>query len=86
MADFNPPNRYSSTPRKVFDKHVDRMELRRKRDKEDHRADFKALFQRIRNLEIELSHLIQQQNDLYAHVDRHCAELDTDRKGNEELG
>ena len=77
-------NRYNSVPRRVFDKHVDRMETKRLRDKEDHRADLKAIFQRMRNLESELTQLIQQFNDLYSHVDRHCAELDTSR-GNEGL-
>ncbi len=48
---FVDPNRLT---RKVFDKHVDRMEQKRKRDLEDHRADQKALFQRIRNLENQL--------------------------------
>lgn len=85
MADFNPKaNRYSHTPRKVFDKAMDRQDLRRQRDKEEHRADLKAIFHRVKNLENELTQLIQQFNDLYSHVDRHCAELDTSR-GNEGL-
>ncbi len=44
--------------RKVFDRHVDQMEIKRKRDRDDHRADMKALFQRLRNLENQLTHLL----------------------------
>ncbi len=50
-------NRYNSTPRKVFDKHVDRMELKRQRDKQDHRADMQALIKRLVNLENVLDNL-----------------------------
>ncbi len=78
---FNPKaDRFQNTPRKVFDKHVDRMEVKRLRDREDHRNDLKAIFQRLKNLETELTQLIQQFNDLYSHVDRHCAQLDTSRE------
>ncbi len=61
-------NRYNTTPRKVFDKHVDAMEWKRLRDREDHRNDLKAILQRITNLEDQLTQLI-------LHVDRHCEEL-----------
>ncbi len=44
-------NKYSHTPRKVFDKLVDRIEIRRQRDREDHRNDVQALIARIANLE-----------------------------------
>ncbi len=77
-------NRYTYTPRKVFDKYIDRMAIKRQRDRDDHRNDLSAILRRIENLENELTKLIQQLNDLYSHVDRHCAELDTSR-GNEGL-
>ncbi len=67
MAANYEPNRYNTTPRKVFDKHVDRMELRRKRDKQDHRADMATVLLKIVELEtlltlhgIELEVLHQQ--------------------------
>ncbi len=50
-SEFNPSNRYTSTPRKVFDKAIDRMDLKRIRDREDHRNDLKAIFKRLQNLE-----------------------------------
>ncbi len=62
------PNKYNSTPRKVFDKHVDLMARKALRSREDHRADMQALLQRINELENQLTLLIQ-------HVDRHCDEL-----------
>ncbi len=49
---FTDPTRLS---RKVFDKHVDRMEIKRKRDREDHRADMQALIKRLLNLENQLT-------------------------------
>ncbi len=63
------PNRYSSTPRKIFDKHVDRVEAKRQRDREDHRADLKALISRMVNLETQLTNLGQ-------HVLKHCQAID----------
>ncbi len=66
MADrSHGPNKYNSTPRKIFDKHVDRMETRRQRDREDHRADMKALIKRLLNLENQLDLLTE-------HVEDHC--------------
>ncbi len=59
-------NRYRNTPRNVFDKHVDRMELKRLRDREDHRNDLKAIFSRLKNLE-------NQHALLEEHVASHCA-------------
>ncbi len=63
---FVDPTRLS---RKVFDKHVDRMELKRKRDREDHRADVAALLRRIQNLEDQLIQLFPieqgEEVDLY---------------------
>ncbi len=64
-------NRYNSTPRKVFDKHVDRMETRRQRDREDHRADMKALLARLVLLE-------KQHAELHEHVKQHCLRMDSD--------
>ncbi len=58
-------NPYVNTPRKIFDKHVDRMELKRQRDRQDHRADMQALISRITNLEDQLTHLTE-------HVRQHC--------------
>ncbi len=66
MGRYTESNKYNATPRKVFDKHVDRMEIKRQRDKEDHRADIKALLRRIQNLENQLSLLNE-------HVESHCA-------------
>ncbi len=62
------PNKYNSTPRKVFDKHVDRMELKRQRDKEDHRADLKLVFQQLRAIQNQLANLEE-------HVASHCQDL-----------
>ena len=40
-------DRYMHTPRRILDKHLDRIELKRQRDREDHRADMKALIKRL---------------------------------------
>ncbi len=58
-------NKYNSTPRKVFEKYIDRMALRRDRDREDHRADMQALIKRLLNLENQLELLTE-------HVQQHC--------------
>ncbi len=58
-------NRYNTTPRKVFDKHVDAMERKRLRDREDHRNDLKAILRRMENVETQLTLLDQ-------HVQAHC--------------
>ncbi len=63
---FVDPNRLT---RKVFDKHVDRMEQKRTRDREDHRADMKALIQRLITLEAHLDLVSEHQQD-------HCHDLD----------
>ncbi len=76
-AKFSDPTRLT---RKVFDKHVDRMQDLRARDRADHRADFKAMFQRLNNLETQLLDLAVELQEQAEHIDRHCAELDTDRK------
>ncbi len=71
MAYKHEADRYNSTPRKVFDKHVDRIEVRRQRDRQDHRADMKALIQRMVNLEEQLTYLTE-------HVQQHCNTLALD--------
>lgn len=65
-AKFVDPTRLT---RKVFDKHVDRMEQHRARDRQDHRNDLKAIFQRMQNLEDQLTLLAEHQLD-------HCHDLD----------
>ncbi len=64
-------NKYNSTPRKVFDKAMDRMQIRLGRVKEDCRSDLLVLVQRIRRLENELS-------ELNEHVQQHCHVLNED--------
>lgn len=71
-------NRYTNTPRNIFDKHVDRMETKRLRDKEDHRNDLKAIFQRLSNLETQHALLVQEVKDLDDHVAKHCDVLSSD--------
>ncbi len=67
-------NKFSSTPRRVFDKAMDKVEIKRQRDKEDHRADLKAIFHRIINLE-------QALQDLADHTAHHCDQLKQDPDG-----
>ena len=50
-------DQYNSTPRKVFDAYIDRMAIKRQRDREDHRADIQALIKRLNNLEKQLTFL-----------------------------
>ncbi len=64
-------NQYNSTPRKVFDLYIDRMAIKRARDKQDHRADMQALISRIQNLEDQLTHLTE-------HVRQHCDRIRTE--------
>ncbi len=68
MATGAGPNKYHSTPRKVFDTYIDRMAVRRTRDLQDHRADFSAMFKRLRNLENQLT-------ELREHVASHCQRI-----------
>ncbi len=74
-------NKYDHTPRKVFDTYVDRMELKRQRDREDHRADLQLVLQKLV--------LLRQQLDLLAeHVESHCGTIGAKggfTKGSEEL-
>ncbi len=72
MSKYNLADRYQHTTRKVFDKHIDRIEIKRQRDLKDHRADLKAIFNRIINLE-------QALQDLADHVSSHCTQLEEDR-------
>ncbi len=71
MADYAIGNKYNHTPRKVFDKYIDRMAIKRQRDREDHRADMQALIKRLLNLEAQLTELRQ-------HVLKHCGILSDD--------
>ncbi len=72
-------HRFNSVPRKIFDKHVDRMEVKRLRDREDHRADLQAIFQRLITVENHLSKLTLEVEELTSHVGSHCQQLDEDR-------
>ena len=75
MSNGAGPNRYNSTPRKVFDKYIDRMAVRRTRDLEDHRADMKALIRRLDNLETQLTLATEDYDELRQHVATHCRRI-----------
>ncbi len=60
-----PVKDYNNVPRKVFDKHIDRVELRRQRDRQDHRADMQALIQKLENLEKKVTHLEELMNEYH---------------------
>ncbi len=75
MAEYT-PNKYNSTPRKVFDKHVDAMERKRLRDREDHRNDLKAILQQLKDLWTELTLLRQDHDELKDHVLAHCDRIE----------
>ncbi len=64
-------NRYDHTPRKVFDRALDRIELRRQRDKEEARRDIANLFQKMELLNKMLT-LLED------HVQSHCHVLSGD--------
>lgn len=55
MAGNPSGDRYSHTPRKVFDKAIDRIEVKRLRDREDHRNDLQTIFQKLKELKKQLS-------------------------------
>ncbi len=88
-SDWKPRRKFvdpQKLSRKVFDAHVDRVEVKRKRDRDDHRADMQALIHRLINLE-------QALQDLAEHVAQHCLRMDpalahvgVSGKGNEGLG
>ncbi len=65
--------RYTHLPRKVFDKYIDRMALKRQRDREDHRNDLANVLRQIRQLENQLT-LIEE------HVKSHCHVLQGDHE------
>ncbi len=64
MAGNPSPNRYSHTIRKVFDTAMDRMDIKRKRDRDDHRNDFALLTRRVLKLELELEEYMHLLDDL----------------------
>ncbi len=72
-------NRYNSVPRKIFDKHVDTIERKRQRDKQDHRSDLITILKRIGELELTLAELNQELDEMQAHIGRHCGQLDASR-------
>ena len=76
MGDLMPPNdranRYDHTPRKVFDKAMDRMDLKRQRDREDSRSDLRAVLARIVSIEDKLIQVLEQLGELEQHVAQHC--------------
>ena len=79
-------NQYNSTPRKVFDKAMDRQDRRLKRVQEDYRNDVQAIFQRTRNLEAQLVRVLLELEDHAGHLESHCLDIDNllDRKNNPE--
>ncbi len=58
-------DRYSHTPRKVFDKAIDRMVLKVRREHDDRMADIHLLLNRIKQLQLQL-------DELQDHVNSHC--------------
>ncbi len=61
-------NRYLYTPRKVFDKFTDRVEVRRQRDRLDHRSDMQTIVQSMKALQNQLT-LLEE------HVESHCQSI-----------
>ncbi len=53
-------NQYNSTPRKVFDAYIDKMALRRDRDRADHMADLGAILKQLKQLEIQLQEIREE--------------------------
>ncbi len=80
---FSDPTRLS---RKVFDAHVDRVEAKRQRDRDDHRADMQALLSRIENLETQLMELADDLNTLAMGAQSPVDSRAFKKHGNEELG
>ncbi len=66
-------NQYNSTPRKVFDAYIDKMALRRDRDREDYRADLQFLTNQIKRQQLQIDEIVD-------HVQSHCHVLNEDRK------
>ncbi len=59
MAPLSSADKYRNTPRKVFDKSMDRIELRIQRIKEDYRADIAAVLARVDLLESNHQRLVE---------------------------
>ncbi len=78
-------DKYMNTPRKVFDKTVDKIESKRKRDKEDHRADIGALLKRL----VQIEKYLKAIDSGHGCKDPHCKLCYEDEQlpehGNEEL-
>lgn len=70
-------DRYNHTPRKVFDTAMDRMDIKRQRDRQDHRADLGAIIQKMDQLETRLT-------ELEAYVAQHCLRIDSDHPANKD--
>ncbi len=75
MAEFNPATKYTHTTRKVFDKSMDRIEVRRQRDREDHRNDMAALGARLSNLEAIVEKILRGSNQ-HGCIDPACKYCD----------
>ncbi len=58
-------NKYNATPRKVFDKAIDKLTLRRERDRDDARADNHLLINQLKRMQLQL-------DELEDHVKSHC--------------
>ncbi len=71
MAGNPRADRYSHTPRKVFDSYIDRMAVKRQRDREDNRNDYQLLLKLIQQLREDHEHL-------KTHVEAHCNTLALD--------
>ncbi len=69
--DWKPKRKFvdpTKLSRKVFDAHVDSVEVKRKRDRDDHRADMKAMIEGLDNLETILKQTLQQQADILEYI------------------
>ncbi len=83
--DRDGPTKYSHTPRKVFDRAMDRVNAKRLRDREDHRADMETVLRKLKDLQNELTLIKSELEEVQLHVERHCAQLDTSRGDTEGL-
>ncbi len=74
--DRDGPTRYSHTPRKVFDRAIDRLHLKRQRDREDHRNDMETIVRQIRKLENQLTQILEERhaNDSCSPNCKYCTE------------
>ncbi len=68
MAYKDDATKFTHVPRKVFDKYVDRMALKRSRDRSDNRNDLQILMNLIKHLQEDLL-------ELQDHVNSHCTVL-----------